>query len=99
MTHMLRIVDDLYTPLKQAAKQRGVSVAALVSIAVHDYLKLEKTQPNNVSKPAKVESMEDRVHREWVKEQEAQMAERAEKKKAQERLAAQIEADWGDDDE
>ncbi len=92
MTHMLRIVDDLYTPLKAAAKQRGVSVAALVSIAVHDYLKLEKAKPNIVSKPAKVESIEDRVHREWVKGQEAEMAEREEKR------TAKILSDWGDDD-
>ena len=85
MTHMLRIVDDLYTPLKAAAKQRGVSVAALVSIAVHDYLKLEKAKPNIVSKPAKVESDEDKALR-W---QRAHAEERD--------RTAKVLSDWGDD--
>jgi hypothetical protein len=83
---MLRIVDDLYTPLKQAAKQRGVSVAALVSIAVHDYLKLEKAKPNIVSKTAKAESDEDKALH-WQREHAAEAA-----------RAAKILDDWGDDE-
>jgi predicted DNA-binding ribbon-helix-helix protein len=81
----VQLDSSFLTIVEEAAKKRHMNVASLLGAAVHDYLKLEKVQPNNVSKPAKVESDEDKALR-W------QRAHAEEQKRT-----AEVLSDWGDD--